>query len=730
MLQKSKGVEGLASETVNQKHKAVQLPLGTFIMDDASSKCWARSPAIHELASKTFKRTPNGIIFTEDLKKVYAILLICLDLKPKPNISHRVLRAPFQRVYPYSFSLKEAISKMADLALEVNMNTTTVSVSYAIQPELACRILKTFMDAKLLHIPADRTRCDLKSGVAIQPTPKGVAILQRYVRQAGLKELPPILKSNLNSMELFCFERSSMTDAIVHSDYFVSLLFKKLMGPCCNIWSPDKYPDKLPVLSKLLECADETFTFEDFNGDWNTEAGQDSDVFQSDFGFGRYKMQKELRVSPLAHRFFTNPDSTSHVQYYVSTSGLRLFKPTTFRNKDRLYECVFSTKAIWQWLMDCTDILYPKEAVTVSSLFLKNGLIMPIMLEPSENRKNKFSIGSRCLFTLADLGRETVQWDQENNAGANQKDFKALNSPCNIPSGMGVDRQCITKIQSVSTLCSESARGSGQLCLMDLNHILRDPGMRYLFRTHLESEFCAENLDVYIEIKKFLKRMTVLKNLIEARTSREQGDKSPTKKSKHSSHLVMNTINSALFRQANECLETAYQIYSSFITSGSPYQLNLDHALRESITEVIMRPQPRMFISCSTEAAVAENFMELPHDRGGVPLKRTSLQQGTQIIENDNTCATTEIEDQQTCKTTASTMTSQVQTNEKGNKVYDVADNSLSSILKTLKLIYPLFEKVAGSMYHLMSVDSLPKFINSEIYQEAAVMLNIEARIA
>lgn len=71
MLQKSKGVEGLASETVNQKHKAVQLPLGTFIMDDASSKCWARSPAIHELASKTFKRTPNGIIFTEDLKKVF-----------------------------------------------------------------------------------------------------------------------------------------------------------------------------------------------------------------------------------------------------------------------------------------------------------------------------------------------------------------------------------------------------------------------------------------------------------------------------------------------------------------------------------------------------------------------------------------------------------------------------------------------------------------------------------
>ncbi|CUS24844.1 LAQU0S20e01134g1_1 [Lachancea quebecensis] len=699
-------------------------------MNDASNK-WPRSPATHELASKTFKRTPNGIIFTEDLKRVYAILLICLDLKQKPNISHKVLLAPFQKVYPYSFSLKDAITKMADLALEVNMNTTTVSVSYAIQPELACRILKTFMDAKLLHIPADRTRCDLKSGVAIQPTPKGVAVLQWYVRQAGLKNLPPILRSNLNSMELFCFERSSMTDAIVHSDYFVSLLFKKLMGPYCNVWSPDKCSDELPVLTKLLECADDTFTFEDFNDIWNTESDQDPDVFHFDSAFGKHKTQKKQRVSPLAHRFFTNPDSTSHVQYYVSTSGLRLFKPTTFKNDSRLYECVFSTKAIWQWLMDCTDILYPKEAVTISSLFLKNGLITPIMLEPSENRRNKFAIGSKCFFTMGDLGWETVQWNRENDVGAIQKDQKGLSSSCNIPGGTGIYRQCITKSHSDSTLNSSSAPRAGQRYLMDLNHILRDPGMRYLFRTHLESEFCAENLDVYIEIKKFLKRMTVLKSLIEARTSREQGDQTPTKKSKHFSHLVTNTINSALFRQANECLETAYQIYSSFITSGSPYQLNLDHALRESITEVIMHPQPRMFVSFSEQAAVTENFVELPHDNEGIPLERTSLRLDTHVTKNERACSTIESKgDQQTSNTVASTLASRAQASENENETNDVADNSLPSILKTLKLIYPLFEKVARSMYHLMSVDSLPKFINSEIYQEAAVMLNIEAKIA
>lgn len=611
---------------------------------------------------------------------------------------------------------------MADLMLQVNMNTTTISVSYEIQPDLAYRMLKTFMDAKLLHIPADRTRSELKDGILIQPTPKGVAVLQRYVRQAGLKELPPILKSSLNSMELFCFERSSMTDAIVHSDYFISLLFGKIMGPSRNRWSPDNDPERLPALSKLLEYTDDSFTFEnvDFSQDAYRSPTQNTDQQSAS---DRGGLQDEFRSSPLAHRFFTNPDSTSHVQYYVSSSGVRLFRPMTFGSDKTLFDCVFSTKAIWQWLMDCTDIMYPKEAVTIASLFLRNGLISPITLHPSENKKNKFSIGPRCYFTLAELGWESVQWDAEVESISVTQGPRTHSFACNALNELPLNDTYNVATKSDSNSSSEY-NGNETRYYMDLNRILRDPGMRYLFRTHLESEFCAENLDVYIEIKKFLKRMTVLKNLIDTRSSKKEHTNQDAMKSKHYSHLVTNTLNRALFRQANECLETAYQIYSSFITPGSPYQLNIDHTLRESITQVIMYPQPRVFVSCSEDATMTENFMH--PKRASAWTSDTNHDAEERISLNGKAttpCATGESSD-------ASELAYRSHDSQTTPDSHDLAESALSSIIKTLKLINPLFEKVAKLMYRLMKIDSLPKFINSELYQEAAVMLNFEAKIA
>ncbi|SCU77475.1 LADA_0A00650g1_1 [Lachancea dasiensis] len=683
------------------------------LMNTESCELRHFNPAAHEVASKAFKRTPNGLIFTEDLKRVFSILLICLDLKEKPVLPSRHQLFPaFQRMYPFSFCLRDAISTMANLKLQINMNYTRVSMSYSIKTELACRMLQMMMDAKLLHAPADRTRAELKEGLAIQPTPKGVAVLQRYVRQVGLKNTPALLKSDLNSMELFTFERSSMTDAIIHSDYFVSLLFARMMGPVQNVWSPDNRPDDIPALSKLLECIDDTFSLEGSTPALN--ASQDClGSFPQIVAEATGNILNEHRSSPLSHRFFTNPDSTSHVQYYASTCGLRLFNTKTFNSEIAVHECTFSTKAIWQWLMDCTDIMYPKEAVTIASLFLKNGLIKPIFCTPSENHRNRFSIGPKCFFTLTEFGGESVQW-------------KAEDTMKNLADGLPPRSQAITHLTlkndythenktllSPSSLEFVSGRKDGEST--NLANVLRDPGMRYLFKTHLEKEFCVENLDVFIEIKKFLKRMTVLKNLLETKLSRESDGKNSSR-SKHFSDLVISTINHALFRQASECLENAYQIYSSFVAPGSPYQLNIDHKLREAITEVILHPQHSI---SSDETTHVGHRTKHTDNKAGMTIEgerkstiRSNLKDVLTTTDHTNHEATPQE------VSFASTYY--------GIGVNDKSEGDFSSILKTLKLIYPLYENVAGVMYQLMEVDSLPKFINSEIYQEAAAMLNFD----
>ena len=88
---------------------------------------------LHELSSKNFSRTPNGLIFTNDLKTVYSIFLICLDLKEKKHNSDTksFLLTPFIKHFEFTFTYQEAIKAMGQLELKVDMNTTCINaVSY------------------------------------------------------------------------------------------------------------------------------------------------------------------------------------------------------------------------------------------------------------------------------------------------------------------------------------------------------------------------------------------------------------------------------------------------------------------------------------------------------------------------------------------------------------------------------------------------------------------------
>lgn len=195
---------------------------------------------LHELASKTFSRTPNGVIFTDDIKMIYSTFLICLNLREESPELKRWY-SPFGKSHhAFSFSMEEGVERMGNLKISVDMTTTSIEICYNIQPELAYHLIKTFMEAKLLHTPADRTRSMPKNKSILQPTPKGVGILQKYVRRIGLKSSPPILLSDFNSMEIFTFERSPVTDSIIYSNRLICILLNKMMGSGPNVWSPEK----------------------------------------------------------------------------------------------------------------------------------------------------------------------------------------------------------------------------------------------------------------------------------------------------------------------------------------------------------------------------------------------------------------------------------------------------------------------------------------------------------
>ncbi|AET41053.1 GTPase-activating protein SST2 Ecym_7205 [Eremothecium cymbalariae DBVPG len=711
-----------------------------------------QSSTLHEVASKSFNRTPDNLIFTNDLKQVFSILLICLDFQEKPKESSKKLFNAFSKTFPYSFSVQNAIEKMGDLELYVDMNTTSIHMSYSIKPELAYNLLSTFMDSKLLHTPADRTRDEPKENVLLQPTPKGVAILQRYVIQIGLKKIPQILKSSFNSMQLFTFERSSVNDAIIHSEYFIQLLFIKLMGSYPNVWSPTNPNDSLPTLALLTEYTDDSFSFESDNFDYSggvplrlqSLASNREAKFNQDLNYAQYHDTK--RESPFAHRFFTNPDSDSHVQYYVSDKGVRLAKSKVFGKLKTVVEYSFTTKAIWQWLMDCTDLMYPKEAVSVAALFLKYGLIVPILLPPSYNVSKKFTVSKQAYYTLSKAGWDIVNWNFKTTAEKSNSRPSCPNTQ--VPDDLKVnngfaDIDYVNCSQNMSMNQPESDSGEHQIAdekpLVDLNYVLKDPGMRYLFRTHLEKEFCVENFYVYLEIRRFSKKMTMLKTLLDTKNASQQFSVKKDKQS-YNSRKVRETMDAALIKRANECLAIAYHIFSTYIAAGAPFQLNIDHELRSSITNIMIHPISLLRTS-STDSIKPElsnpgqlNLFGSDNEITKQPLSKPpykGISPPSVFDPNDELNANSFVNSKDNGNNLMISPPLPAQGSDfvHFNNCFQIPPipsmELISNSFKTLRDLYILFDKVGRHIYRLMKIDSIPKFLNSALYQEARSLLNL-----
>ncbi|GAV53557.1 hypothetical protein ZYGR_0AK00590 [Zygosaccharomyces rouxii] len=693
-----------------------------------------QTDTLHEQASKSFRRTPNGLIFSEDLRAVYSVFLICLNLQDVDKESKKGV-FPFQKtVYPFSFSIQDAVEIMKHLELQVDMSVTCISISYTIQPEMAYYLLEIFMAAKLLHTPADRTRSLPKDKVLLQPTPKGVAILQKYVRDVGLKKIPDILTSDFSSMELFSFERSSETDSIIHSDYLIHILFITMMGISPNVWSPSNPNDKIPCLSKLLEYNNnddltfENLQFTNFN---QFQVTKREEEFSWQDHISEARLHDEKRTSPFAHRFFTNPDSDSHVQYYTSDCGLRIFKGRSYGPNKTLIDFSFTTKALWQWLMDCTDIMYPKEAVSVAAIFFKCGLIIPILDNPSQ--RSRFYISRSCHYTFSRRGWDVCQWNIDNVG-----DISSCTSSTTGGSG---SKRCRREshffdtataeenifIKDTSGSDSDKTIVSPEYRFKEFDDILNDPGMRYLFRRHLENEFCVENLDAYFEIKKFVKKIILLEKLNNARNS---GGTHRGGKGKVSD--IKAVIDAALAKQTNECLEIGYHIYASYIAVGAPYQLNIDHTLRESISTIMLQPKLPLSKKFSFKIDV-EDILSINEGNLGIAtsplqkpepallresLSQTKTKKGAFVTKHifNPTDVDSEVEEEVLPREFPSTSQFAPEVHE---------DETLGTANDMIRALLPLFETLNQSLYRLMKVDSLQKFLNSSVYQEAVTLADI-----
>lgn len=587
----------------------------------------------------------NGFEINEqNFVAAFSILIIQLKLTvERPKKKH--ILPQLSKSHAYSFKVSEAVSVMDNLSLKIDLGIIDNVLSFSFGTDLALSLLKKFFAGHLLHDPCSRTEATLHSHSLVQITPKGVAVLHNFCKSVGMKrqDMPEVVRSDFNTMKLFEFDRSSSTRRALYSKYLNHILISEMLGPLPNVWSPEAIPRPTPNLYEKEEL--------------EYHLGSDHVMFSGSVAKPAATANQNT-LSPFHHRYFSNPESDSHVQYYESVSGMRLFRDKVFasKGKDLYVEYSFSGKAFVQWLCDCTTLYSASEAVEFGQLMLHYGLIFPVT---QFGDAGTFTNHRDAYYTWNELEENLCRWS---SATRTSKDLR--------------------KSASVENEDSEPAKNHKKDVFKKL---LADPGIRHLFRSHLEKEKCSENINAFLQLKEFQSVKRKLSSLMKHHNKSDD----PLKKER----LLV-----AAEKLSSKCLGMASYLCSRYFSPDSTCNLNIDFGLQQEINRVIALMKGNSFPETPLSDGDFAAYLKTPimHEEMTFELK----------------CETTKDQSGEQTSLTSSEM---------GELSKD--HSSMTEVIEMLDKIDRVFGKIAYSVYRMMEVDSYPKFIQSEEYMLAVETL-------
>ena len=386
----------------------------------------------------------------------------------------------------------------------------------------------------------------------------------------------------------------------------------------------------------------------------------------------------ELKVaqSPFHHRYYENPRSEAHVQYYVASAGVRMMKEDFVKVGGKIFYNV-AGKAICQWLMDCTDIVSPKQALEVASLFVKHNLIVSKEFgtgissgsvsdsTPSSRFDPLYEFLKNELYTVTENGIVISPW--------NQLASRSLTAPRQFSKHV-IFRSSKSKLT--------------------LAEILTDPGIAMQFKKHLEQEFCQENYDAYCQLEIFDKKAASILNT-QGRTGLE---KDTTTKS--------STLHPLEYQKT--CMSMAYQIFNTFISGDSPLTVNIDYKLKSKILDLLMK-YPDTHDSSSMRYEETEKERE--------KRKEKEKDKG----ENEDSCNSSSNENgndnvYDACRYLNNSCVANSRHNSDASEPeFDQCRSSLAhgaDTLSNIREIKNAYTQVRKHLYNLMEIDSVPKFLS------------------
>ncbi|KAM5435867.1 putative AMSH/STAMBP protein ubiquitin specific-protease [Microsporum ferrugineum] len=233
----------------------------------------------------------------------------------------------------------------------------------------------------------------------------------------------------------------------------------------------------------------------------------------------------------------SSSDSDSLSDYTNGVIGVKMARERKIG--DKLYHNTFTGKAAMEWLMDCCTTIDRRETMEIASLFVRQGLITSFIEDKTfiahDPSATLFQPTKNAIYGITDHGQRVCGWL------ARERTQNSSTSSANSASNA-----------AAAPRDSNNAR---------LHHIIQDPALRLLFREFLRYSLCEENMSFYLDVSEFTANY---------RRAEKAG-----------AFSKMDTV--------RETLASAYGLYNAFLAPGSPCELNIDHALRNSLASRMTR---------------------------------------------------------------------------------------------------------------------------------------------
>ncbi|KII95989.1 hypothetical protein PLICRDRAFT_235082 [Plicaturopsis crispa FD-325 SS-3] len=496
-------------------------------------------------SSHMMKTTKRGRPFLKDTLDLFATLIVSLRLT-----THK----QFFKTFPNSFTTDDAAQNLASLKFSQSNRgpdprepsrvvTTTTTTTFSMTREMAKAMSQHFMDARLIENAADPSSNLFKDRGVYVLTPKGLHVLERFISKNGISSdhLHQVFTSQPICIKLLHLERRSLDDEIIVTQSVISALFRRFVGKSPN------YPPTTPV----------------------------TDVFEV------YKERsKGVSLSDVTDR----------------SQLIGKGQPVT-------HKYCFAAVTALEWLCDFTSVVGREEAAEMAAQFVRFGLITLV----SDKRKNndsaiiftvrgsapggnspvsqhgEFRCTAKAIYRVTDEGRR-LSWDtarphheSPSTSSANlpmtrsSQDISTSDTNSTDASSKDSKLHRRTSVQNLSGADDRRAKESNT---DRLRFILEDPSLRNLFREFLRSNFCEENLAYYMDVLDFKRKFNITSSAVAVVPASRRTDK--------------NTPGQLAMEKHHESLiQTACDIYNTYLARSSPNELNIDHALRNELSEYL-----------------------------------------------------------------------------------------------------------------------------------------------